>query len=81
MPNKDVTDQVDFQPGDIDSEYLPLTKCVCGAEFKTKSKEFPQMGFARGISIYPDWADPCENCGRRLYFSAEIRVYEVTEDA
>lgn len=51
-----------------DDEMLPLTRCVCGAEYKT---------WEVTISIYPE--DPTEMpcCGRKLYFVPKIEVREV----
>ena len=65
MP-KDITDQVDFQMND--DEYLPLTKCACGAVFEP-------WDFT--LSIYKDSPHTCPHCGRMMYFSVEIRVYEL----
>lgn len=64
--SKDVTSQVEF--GDIDSESLSLTKCVCGKPFAS---------WGRIISIYPDLAKPCRECGRRFFFTVDIKVFEV----
>jgi len=68
MPDKDVTQLVEFN--DNDSESLPITKCVCGATFAS---------WKFNISIYRE--EPliysCPACGRKLYFSIAIRVYEV----
>ena len=63
---KDITDLVDF--GLNDDECLPLTRCVCGQVFK-------RWEFI--ISIYPDMADECPNCGRKLYFKVAIMIFEV----
>lgn len=68
MTSKDVTRQVEF--GNIDSESLPLTKCVCGKWFAS---------WGRIISIYPDLAKPCSECGRRLFFSVDVKVFEVID--
>ena len=71
MSGIDVTDKVEF--GRNDDEYLPITRCVCGAEFPA---------WTRIISIYDDvdWIEPCPKCHRRLYFAASIRVYEHREN-
>lgn len=63
----DVTANVEF--GNPDDECLPLTRCVCGAEFEP---------WTNIISIYDDPAfmEPCPKCGRLLYFRATITVYE-----
>lgn len=68
MTDKDITGQVQFQ--DNDGESLPLTKCACGREFEA-------WDFL--LSIYPDLAHQCPNCGRRMYFTCKITVYEVSQ--
>jgi hypothetical protein len=68
MMDKDVTDQVEFM--NPDDELLPINKCVCGQEYEWW--EFV-------ISIYREDAFQCENCGRQLYFTQKIRVWEVVE--
>lgn len=65
MSDRDVTDQMDFENND--DECLPVTKCVCGATFAT---------WTFIISIYSDDPYKCPECGRGLYFSLRIRVYE-----
>lgn len=67
MKDKDITEHVSI--GEIDGESLSLEKCVCGREFK--SWDFV-------MSIYRDQANQCD-CGRRLYFSNKVTVYEVIE--
>lgn len=52
-----------------DDEALPVTKCKCG-------KEFIPWDFV--ISIYPDTETKCP-CGKKLYFTQEIHIYEVIE--
>ena len=69
MADKDVTELVDF--GANDDEALPLTKCVCGKKYDL---------WDTSIGIYRDWARGCPDCGRKLYFTCKIRVYEVEED-
>ena len=64
----EVTDQVEF--GGNDDEVLPITKCVCGARFGA---------WKFYISIYDDTPYPCPVCGRKMYFDASVRVYEVEE--
>ncbi len=63
--DRDVTELVNH--GSNDDECLPLTKCVCGAEF-------PVWSFF--ISIYRETPYHCPKCGRGLYFTCEIRIYE-----
>lgn len=69
MPDIDVTGLVKF--GNNDDECLPLTRCICGQEFGY---------WEHIINIYRDMAPPCPNCGRKLYFSFSIRVFEVVSD-
>ena len=60
----DVTHEVQY--GEIISgPALPLLKCVCGKSY-----------------VLPQWLDTedvyeCDNCGRHLYFSLEIKVWEL----
>ena len=61
-----VTTKVDFLGND--DECLPILKCVCG-------KIFPAWTFI--ISIYEDTPTPCPDCGRKLWFSMGIQVYEI----
>lgn len=51
-----------------DDELLPLTRCVCGVLFSA---------WDVNLSVYRD--DPVEMlcCGRRLYFSNTVHVFEV----
>ena len=63
----DVTTAVEFDAPD--EEVLPLRTCVCGTRF-------PPWTFT--LSIYRDLPiAPCPTCGRRLYFTATIHVYEI----
>lgn len=64
--DKDVTEKTRF--GDNDGEYLPLYKCVCGREYKP---------WDNILSIYRQDADPCEGCGRKLYFKVSVTIMEV----
>jgi len=56
-----------FRYGDIDGELLPITRCICGAEWKPWS----------GMVL--DWNDPteCPECGRKFTWSTSITIYEV----
>ncbi len=67
--DKDITSQVDF--GDIDDEHLPLTKCICG-------RVFDSWDFV--ISIYRDDTQICPDCKRKMYFTNQIKVYEVEDE-
>ena len=64
----DITNLVDF--GDIDGESIPLTKCACG-------QHYDSWRFI--VSIYRNDPAKCDGCGRKLYFSLSIRVFEVVE--
>ena len=64
----DVTDKVEF--GDNDGEFLPLTKCACGAKFNL-------WDFT--LSIYKDDPRECDHCGRKLYFKVSVSVFEVKD--
>ena len=67
--DKDVTDLVKFDLND--GEYLPLTKCVCGAT--SSPWEF-------SVGIYPEDTHTCEICQRELYFTLSIRVFEKVKE-
>jgi len=66
---KDVTGKVNFSFPDDES--LPITKCVCG-------RTFGLWNFI--INMDKESPVECPECGRKLYFESEIRVYEITED-
>jgi DNA-directed RNA polymerase subunit RPC12/RpoP len=61
-----VTSEIQFNNND--DEALPITKCICGAQFD---------GWEFYISIYEDCPTPCPKCGRRFIFKNQITVYEV----
>lgn len=65
--DKDITSEVSFERNDDES--LPLTKCVCGAKF-------PPWDFILGMER--DYPNTCD-CGRKLYFTLDIKVFEVKE--
>ncbi len=68
MSVKEVTSLV--ETGTIrDEELVPIMKCVCGATFRDWG-DFT-------ISIYKDSPYHCPKCGRALYFSMHLHVYEV----
>ena len=69
MIKDDVTEFVEFENND--DEVLPITKCLCGTIFHP---------WKFIISIYPDWAKACPNCGRKFYFENAIRVFQVEDD-
>jgi len=66
MLDKDITNKVSF--GSNDDECLPLTKCVCG-------REFGLWNFILGIER--DYPHQCPNCKRKMYFTINIKVYEI----
>lgn len=68
MDGIDITSQVKF--GNSDDEFLPLTECACGEKFEA-------WDFI--LSIYRDTPKTCSKCGRKMYFSNSITVYEVVE--
>lgn len=63
--DKDITSEVSFERND--DECLPLTKCACG-------RKFPAWDFILGMER--DYPHACD-CGRRLYFTLDIKVFEV----
>ena len=67
--NEDVTSKVYF--GWSDDEFLPITKCVCGAKFEM---------WEYSISIYKTDAFKCPKCGVGLYFRPSIKVYKVSHE-
>ena len=67
--DKDITESVQFRNND--GEFLPLTECVCGAEF---------IAWDFVLSVYEDRAMACPNCNRRMYFRFNITVYEVVDN-
>jgi len=71
MAIRDVTDLVLVNPYEIDGEIVPVGRCICG--HKGGWGNFT-------ISIYRDHAKKCPECGRRLYYTVNLRVYEVEED-
>jgi hypothetical protein len=68
VSDKDITDQVEFMLPD--EELLPINKCACG-------KEFDWWEFV--VSVYREDAHECDNCGRKMYFTQKIQVWEVDD--
>lgn len=66
MTAEDVTDKVEF--GWSDDELLPITKCLCGANFSY---------WEHSISIYEENPYKCPKCGVGLYFRPDVRIYKV----
>lgn len=66
--DKDITKDCLF--GWFDDACLLLMQCACGKKFK----DYEEI-----LGIYRD--DPFEcSCGRKLYFSNKITIYEITEE-
>lgn len=65
--DKDITDEVKFNFND---EYLPLNECACGEEFRP-------WNFVIGAER--DYPKSCPKCGRKLYFTITVKVFEVGE--
>ena len=55
---------------DPDGEDAPLRRCVCG-------QTYGYWEFV--LSIYRDSAHACIRCGRRLYISIRVHVFEVVD--
>lgn len=66
---KEVTNKVEF--GLPDDESLPMLECVCGKEFSS---------WEWYISMDENWTHKCPNCGAKLYFTQEIRVWQIIND-
>jgi hypothetical protein len=66
MKTTDVTN--DVRTGATDDEAVPLLRCVCG-------QTYPSWDMI--LSVYADEAKPMPCCGRRLYFVATVKVFEV----
>jgi hypothetical protein len=64
----DITDAVDFSPGNIDGDLLPITKCICGQEFELWD-----------FSIWNFEHSECPSCNRKLHFEVSVRIYETQE--
>ena len=64
----DVTEQVEIGTGEQDGEHMPLYRCMCGVPFKT---------WEAVLSIYPEDPWVCPNCGTKLYFKTDVKVFEV----
>lgn len=67
--DRDVTEKVGR--GRVDDELLPIDECVCGQKFGAWNAV---------LSIYRDTPFECFNCGRRMYFSNKITVWEVVDN-
>lgn len=61
----DITEQVRF--GNPDDELLPLTQCACGEKYEP---------WQFNINIYKDDDRHCDRCGRQMYFTNNIRVFQ-----
>lgn len=65
MADRDVTAETK-QADNPDDESLPLAQCVCGKTYKR---------WQMILSVYRD-AEPMPCCGRRLYFSNAVQIFE-----
>lgn len=54
-----------------DGEFLPLTRCVCGEEFEN-------WDFL--LNMESDSAKECPKCNRKMFFTVDIKVFEVVEE-
>ena len=72
MKDRDVTELVDF--GLNDDDVLPLLRCVCGANFDPWHFIISVGGDGSGNYVHS-----CPVCGRKLYFTVSIKVFEVIE--
>jgi hypothetical protein len=68
VKKKDITDFVEF--GERLGGFLPLARCACGYRFAWG---------AFLLSTYPKFAIECPNCGRKMFFSFSVRVFEISE--
>ena len=66
MSDKNVTELVEHGLPDNDS--MGMRRCVCGAEF---------IMWGYYITMHRKSARACPECGRKLYFTQTISVYEV----
>jgi len=77
MPDRDVTALVEY--GLNDDETLPILQCVCGAEHDPWHYV---IGMGRPYYYKDDVVLPSVlacGCGRKLYFTVSIKVFEVVE--
>lgn len=65
----DVTRQISY--GDVDGEDMPITKCVCGANFEL---------WGEIVGVYKDRPWICPHCGAKLYFVPANRVMQIVEN-
>ncbi len=73
MSAKEVTNLVEI--GSLYEEMLPVTKCVCGAQFGAWWDKAPF--FDINTCVFDPDIHHCPKCGRGLYFSVDIHVYEI----
>ena len=65
---KDVTKQVNL--GDVDGEWCPITKCMCGKTFDYGTELL-------NVDADDKLTWKCPHCGIRLYFTNIIKVTSV----
>ena len=68
MADVDVTEHTSFR--DPDTDPLALTRCICGKRFRL---------WEATLSSSREDVDRMPCCGRRLYFSAAVRIFEKTD--
>ena len=69
MALKDVTAEV--RTGEIDGEMLPVTRCLCGAEWHPWEGPILHTGAENPYE--------CPECHVKLYFTNQITVYALAE--
>jgi hypothetical protein len=57
-----------YQWDDIDGERMPLTRCMCGETFVAWKGPI--------VGIYADSPTELPCCGRRVWFSQDVRVHQ-----
>jgi len=67
MNKENITSEVEF--GFSDDEYLPITRCLCGAEFEP---------YEQWISIYESSPWECSECGAEMVWEFKPNVYLIT---
>ena len=60
----------DIKVGEVDGTILPILKCKCG-------ETFDHYSFCIGDES--DKPTQCPNCKRRLFFTSEIKIFDVLD--
>lgn len=63
VPENDITNQVTVY--DYNDDLVSITKCVCGHRFAPWD-----------FVLWADNPKECSRCGKKMYCSIEVRVYE-----